>query len=74
MTVDIRAHEVQANSHIHHFTPEEARQLFDKMAQFTLDIRGSEFLRRWDVGEYEGKEHESGVATMAGFLLLLPDR
>lgn len=32
--------------------PPEARELFDRKARALLGISGSEFLRRWDAGQY----------------------
>lgn len=74
MAVETRSQDVHANGRVHQFTPDEARKLFDDMAEFTLDLTGDEFLRRLDAGEYEGKEDDPGVSTMLGFVTLLPDR
>jgi hypothetical protein len=45
----------------------EAARIFDKIAQENLHMSGAEFLRRWDAGEYEGKDWDAvpGLAEVA---------
>ncbi len=40
----------------HELTPEEARAIFEKVANEYLGISGQEFIRRWDAGEFDGDE------------------
>lgn len=45
----------------------EAADLFDRIAQANMGITGSEFLRRWDEGEFEAVDWDSvpGLAEVA---------
>lgn len=64
---------VQSHDTIHEFTAEEARELFDRMARFNLDISGDEFLRRWDAGEYVDKLEEPDILTTSLYMRLYRD-
>ena len=64
---------VQSESTIHERTPEESRELFDRMARDYLNMSGDEFLRRWDAGEYAEGRQEPRVETMAILLPLVRD-
>jgi hypothetical protein len=43
-------------------TPEEAREAFDRAAQYYLGISGDEFKRRWEPGEYAGIDRSDIIA------------
>lgn len=49
-------------------TPEEGRETFDYRARKQMGMRGQEFLRRWDAGEFadasEGPDHLKLVDVM----------
>lgn len=64
---------VQPESTIHEFTVEEARELFDRMAQFNLGISGDEFMRGWDAGEYADRLEESDVIFTSMYMRLYRD-
>lgn len=51
-------------------SPEEARALFDREARRLLGIPGTEFLRRWDAGEFDvdGPDH----GKLISLSLLIP--
>lgn len=64
---------VDDNGHVHEFSEQEARDLFDARARYYLNISGEEFLRRWRNGDYVGKTDEFGVATLAMLLPLVDE-
>ncbi|KHJ73396.1 hypothetical protein [Rhodococcus sp. Chr-9] len=45
----------------------DSADLFDRIAQAYMSITGTEFLRRWDTGEFEGVDWDSipGLAEVA---------
>jgi len=50
-------------------TSREARQLFDREARRHLKMSGTEFLRRWEAGKFDGQADTSAVRRVA---MLLP--
>lgn len=46
---------------------DDSADLFDRIAQANMSVTGSEFLRRWDSGEFEGVDWDSvpGLAEVA---------
>ena len=54
--------------------PEEARALFDRQARRLVGMSGEEFLRRWDAGEYEGRNLDEDQETrkIASLAMLIP--
>lgn len=66
--------DVQPTGTIKELSSEEAHELFDRMAQFNLDISGDEFLRRWDAGEYQDLLDDVNVKTMKFYMLLVRDK
>jgi hypothetical protein len=54
--------------------PEESRALFDRQARALVGMSGEEFLRRWDAGEYEGRNLDEDQETrkIAYLALLIP--
>lgn len=49
---------------------EEGFALLDERARELLGVSGTEFLRRWDAGEYAGREH--GRGPVAKLAMLIP--
>lgn len=45
----------------------ESNDMFDRISQFNMGISGSEFLRRWDEGEFDGVSWDAvpGLAEVA---------
>jgi hypothetical protein len=45
----------------------DSADLFDQIARKNMGISGTEFLRRWDAGEFEGKNWDDvpGLAEVA---------
>lgn len=56
---------------IHWLSEREARELFDQEACRWLGISGDEFLRRWDAGQYQGREDDPDVIGVAVLLDLV---
>jgi hypothetical protein len=54
---------------VHELTAEEGQALFDRTARKLLGISGSEFLTRWDRGDYEREREEMAVTKVA---MLIP--
>jgi hypothetical protein len=54
--------------------PDEARALFDRQARRLVGMSGEEFLRRWDAGEYKGRNLDEDQATrkIAALAMLIP--
>lgn len=50
---------------IHQYTAEEAREYFDAMAKFHLNISGDEFRKRWHRGDYDDDPDRPDVMTVA---------
>lgn len=50
-------------------TPAQGRQLFDRQAKLHLKISGPEFIKRWDMGRFNGKADTPAVMRVA---MLLP--
>lgn len=50
---------------IHQYTEEEAREYFDAMARFHLNISGDEFRKRWHRGDYDDDPDRPEVMTVA---------
>ncbi len=73
MAVQAKSTDAELGGSLTYITREEALEFFDRMAQFTLKISGEEFVRRFNAGEYEGEEDESGVRTMIGLLPMIRD-
>jgi hypothetical protein len=46
-------------------------ELFDRIAMKNMSMSGSEFLKRWDAGEYEGMDWDS-VPGLAEVAIALP--
>lgn len=52
--------------------PEESRWLFDQHARRLVGMSGEEFLRRWDAGEYQGRNLDEDQETRKiSFLAML---
>ena len=51
-------------------TPEEAWDIFDQAARRLLHMRGEDFIRKWDAGEFPGDPEQPGVEEV-GMLLSL---
>lgn len=49
----------------------EAASLFDKIAWQRLRISGDEFMKRWNAGDYRGKDWDD-VPGLAEVALLIP--
>jgi hypothetical protein len=49
----------------------EAASLFDKIAWQRLHMSGDEFIKRWDAGEYKGKDWDA-VPGLAEVAMLIP--
>jgi hypothetical protein len=49
----------------------EAVTLFDKIAMQHMHMSGEEFLKRWDAGEYEGRDWDS-IPGLAEVAMVLP--
>lgn len=56
---------------VHECTTEEAHALYDRMARKHLGISGTEFLRRWDAGEYEGVDLDS-ISGLVQLYIAMP--
>jgi hypothetical protein len=54
--------------------PDDARALFDRQARNLVGMSGEEFLRRWDAGEYQGRNLDEDQETrkIAHLVLLIP--
>lgn len=52
------------------FSEEEARELFDRMAWYYLQMSGDEFLQRWDTGEFQ--DDPDSNSELMSLVLLLP--
>ncbi|MBI4491419.1 MAG: hypothetical protein HY690_01325 [Chloroflexi bacterium] len=57
------------NGRVHELTADEARALLDRQARRYLGMSGSEFVRRWDAGEFDGNPDRPEVMRVA---MLLP--
>jgi len=49
----------------------EAASLFDKIAWQHLHMSGEEFMKRWNAGEYEGKDWDT-IPGLAEVAMLIP--
>lgn len=52
-------------------TTAEAREAFDRAAQYFLNVTGDEFLRRWESGEFR-EDEEADQPGIIDLILLLP--
>jgi hypothetical protein len=50
-------------------THEEALAHFDEQARHWLGMSGEEFLRRWDAGEYAGRECDDPAISQMAMLV-----
>ncbi|MCV7015658.1 hypothetical protein [Mycolicibacterium madagascariense] len=52
---------------VDYVNPRDSAELFDQIAQKNMGISGTEFLRRWDAGEFEGTNWDEvpGLAEVA---------
>ncbi|MEX2238057.1 MAG: hypothetical protein WEB00_11030 [Dehalococcoidia bacterium] len=50
---------------VEYVTDEEAREIFEEIAQRELGISGEEFLRRYDAGEYDTKVENVAAMNVA---------
>jgi hypothetical protein len=55
----------------HSVSDEEGFALLDERARELLGISADEFLRRWDAGEYAGREHSRGAVAKLAMLIPL---
>jgi hypothetical protein len=51
---------------------DESRALFDAQAQAMLGISGTEFLRRWDAGQYAACTDEPEASRIRRLAALIP--
>ena len=68
-----------SNRHVEHYkieeyTEEEARDYFEAMAQYHLNISGDEFRERWHRGDYDDDPDRPEVMTVAMCLPLVERR
>ncbi|MEX2238056.1 MAG: hypothetical protein WEB00_11025 [Dehalococcoidia bacterium] len=54
---------------VEYLTDEEARHLFEEIAQREMGMSGEEFLRRYDAGEYNTKVENTAAMGVA---ILIP--
>lgn len=47
----------------------QARRMFDRQAKHHLNMRGKEFIQKWDAGQFNGKADTPAVIRVA---MLLP--
>jgi hypothetical protein len=57
---------------VHVLTEEEAKDLFDQEALYSLGISGEEFLRRYDAGEYRDETDMDVYHKVNRLVMMLP--
>lgn len=57
------------NTQVKKLSPDQARKMFDRQAKHYLNISGSEFIKRWDSGKFNGSADTPDVMRVA---MLLP--
>lgn len=55
----------EKNPRVHELTHEEARTMFDEVAQHYLSMSGDEFLRAWEAGEFDHDPDRPEVIRVA---------
>lgn len=58
------------NGHVEYFSEDEAREFFDRMSWYYLQMSGDEFLTRWDEGEFQ--DDPDGTPEVMSLVLLMP--
>jgi hypothetical protein len=57
-------------SEIEELSPAEAAEAFDTVARREMGISGTEFLRRWDAGEYAGQPMDEVPGLVATWMVI----
>ncbi|CUS32255.1 conserved hypothetical protein [Candidatus Nitrospira nitrosa] len=57
------------NVQVKKLTTDQARKMFDRQAKTYLKMSGSEFIKRWDSGKFNGSADTPNVMRVA---MLLP--
>jgi hypothetical protein len=70
MLPDSEYDNLTSNGHVEMFSGDEARELFDRMAWYYLQMSGNEFLRRWDEGEFQ--DDPDSTSEVMSLVLLMP--
>ena len=56
-------------SKVRELSKDQARRMFDRQAQHYLKMSGTEFIKKWDAGQFNGKADTPAVIRVA---MLLP--
>jgi len=57
----------EATGGVEYMNRRDSAELFDQIARKNMGMSGTDFLRRWDAGEYEGQDWDAvpGLAEVA---------
>jgi hypothetical protein len=62
---------VVSECEIHECTPQEATEIYDRVARKWMGVSGAEFLQRWDAGEWDGVDLDD-VPGLVELWVLMP--